>query len=275
MSVLARFLSGLRASSGKQPETAPTAETLPDATCLVCRGSCPTLDSIDFNKNCEEARGLKLPDSGIRIRYCLCESCGFCFAPEFASWSFRDFEQRIYNDDYESVDPDYKSTRPASNAEMVNQLFGSSRPTHVDYGGGSGLLSERLRAKGWSSRTFDPFVDRDVKVTDLGSFDLVTSFEVFEHVPDIDLLFTNLQSLVKPGGLILFSTLLSDGQIVRGQPLRWWYAAPRNGHISLYSAQSLRVALSQRGFKLASADANLHMAYRQVPAWARHILPAG
>jgi hypothetical protein len=41
---------------------------------------------------------------------------------------------------------------------------------------------------------------------------------------------------------VLFSTLLSDGEIVRGRPLRWWYAAPRNGHISLFSAQSLRLA---------------------------------
>ena len=73
-----------------------------------------------------------------------------------------------------------------------------------------------------------------------GSFDLVTAFEVFEHVPDIDILFTDLQSLVKAEGLILFSTLLSDGEIGRDRPLSWWYASPRNGHISLFSAQSLR-----------------------------------
>jgi hypothetical protein len=33
----------------------------------------------------------------------------------------------------------------------------------------------------------------------------------------------------------MFSTLLSDGNIKLGQKLTWWYASPRNGHISLFS----------------------------------------
>ena len=243
-------------------------------TCPVCKASSLSLDSVDFNKSCEEARGVKLADSGERIEYFLCDACGFCFAPEFSSWTFLDFEQRIYNDDYESVDPDYKLARPSANANLLDQLFGAAKPAHVDYGGGSGLLSEQLRGKGWNSRTYDPFVDRSVQVGELGSFDLVTAFEVFEHVPDIDILFADLQSLVKAEGLILFSTLLSDGEIGRDRPLSWWYASPRNGHISLFSAQSLRLGLNQRGFNLASASTNLHLAYRGVPPWARHLLPA-
>lgn len=269
MPPLANLLRAIRHPFGDKPE-AP-AEPL----CPVCGSPSPPLDSVDFNKNCEEARGLKLPPSGEAIEYRLCDVCGFCFAPEFASWSFRDFEQRIYNDDYEAVDPDYKTRRPEANAGMLDQLFGSTKPTHLDYGGGSGVLSGTLRARGWNSRTYDPFVNRDEQVGGLGTFDLVTAFEVFEHVPDVDVLFADLQALVRPEGLILFSTLLSDGEIVRGRRLTWWYAAPRNGHISLFSAQSLRLCLQQRGFKLASASANLHLAYRNVPPWARHVLPAG
>ena len=268
MPPLANLLRAIRHPFGDKP-VAPA-----DPVCPVCKSPSPLLDSIDFNKNCEEARGLKLPPSGDAIEYRLCDACGFCFAPEFASWSFRDFEERIYNDDYESVDPDYKQARPEANANLLEQLFGNSKPTHLDYGGGSGVLSAALRAKGWDSRTYDPFVDRELQVRELGSFELVTAFEVFEHVPDIEVLFADLQSLVKADGLVLFSTLLSDGEIVRGRALRWWYAAPRNGHISLFSAQSLRLCLNQRGFNLASASANLHLAYRSVPAWARHLLPA-
>ncbi|MCE9660507.1 MAG: class I SAM-dependent methyltransferase [Burkholderiales bacterium] len=267
MPPLANLLRAIRHPFGEQPE-APA-----DTLCPVCRSVCKPLASVDFNKNCEEARGLKLPHSGEAIEYCLCDACGFCFAPEFAAWTFQDFERRIYNADYEKVDPDYKQARPEANANLLEQLFGSSKPAHIDYGGGSGVLSAALRAKGWSSRTYDPFVDRDARVQDLGSFDLVTAFEVFEHVPDINVLFADLHSLVKADGLILFSTLLSDGEIARGRALSWWYAAPRNGHISLFSAQSLRMCLNQRGFNLASASANLHLAYRAVPAWARHLLP--
>lgn len=269
MPPLADLLRAIRHPFGDKPAVPA------DPLCPVCGSRCPALDSLDFNKSCEEARGLKLAHSGDAIEYCLCDACGFCFAPEFSAWSFRDFEQRIYNGEYEAVDPDYKQIRPAANANLLEQLFGSARPAaHIDYGGGSGVLSAALCAKGWNSRTYDPFVDRGVEVSELGSYDLVTAFEVFEHVPDIGLLFADLQSLVKADGLILFSTLLSDGEIARGRKLSWWYAAPRNGHISLFSAQSLRLSLSQRGFQLASASANLHMAYRSVPAWARHLLPA-
>lgn len=268
MPPLANLLRAIRHPFGDKPEVPA------EPACPVCKSPCAVLDSVDFNKNCEEARGLKLPRSGEPIEYRLCDACGFCFAPEIARWSFRDFEQRIYNDDYEAVDPDYRRARPEANANLLEQLFGSSKPSHIDYGGGSGVLSAALRDKGWSSRTFDPFVDREVRVRELGRFDLVTAFEVFEHVPDIEVLFADLQSLVAPGGLLLFSTLLSDGEIVRGRPLLWWYAAPRNGHISLFSAQSLRLSLNQRGLNLASASANLHLAYRTVPAWARHLLPA-
>lgn len=248
--------------------------TQPELACPVCGGTCTSLGSVDFNKNCEEARGRKLRDSGVLIEYVSCDDCAFSFAPEFASWSFSDFEQRIYNQNYEMVDPDYKLVRPAGNAAMVHALLGSASVTHLDYGGGSGLLSAQLRDKGWVSRTYDPFVDRSARVEDLGTFDLVTAFEVFEHVPDVDALFANLSRLVRNDGLIFFSTMLSDGEIVRGKPLTWWYAAPRNGHISLFSAQSLRISLGKHGLQFASASPNLHLAYRAVPPWARHFLSA-
>ena len=243
----------------------------PEAPCPVCKSNAPYLDEVDFNKNCEEARGMQLPKSGELIRYYLCDVCGFCFAPEIAAWPTKEFENKIYNEQYAVVDPDYKSVRPTNNAEMIDQLFGSTKPSHIDYGGGSGLLSEVLRGKAWNSRTYDPFVDKHLKVEELGQFDLVSAFEVFEHVPDIDALFADLNTLVKPDGMILFSTLLSDGAIKKGQPLHWWYASPRNGHISLFSAESMRRSIDQHGFKSSSASANLHTAYREIPPWAAHM----
>ena len=44
--------------------------------CPVCEALCETLDRVDFNKSCEEARGLKLPNSGTLVEYVLCDSCG-------------------------------------------------------------------------------------------------------------------------------------------------------------------------------------------------------
>lgn len=248
-----------------QPSVAPPP-------CPVCGLPAPLLDRLDFNKSCEESRGVRLPQSGVLVAYHLCDRCGFCFAPQFRDWTFEEFEQRIYNDTYESVDPDYVRVRPIANAGLVDRLFGATRPRHLDYGGGSGLLSRTLREKGWISSSYDPFVDRGVDVSTLGTFQLVTAFEVFEHVPDLDTLTRHLDTLLASDGVVLFSTLLSDGAITRNQPLSWWYAAPRNGHISLFSAQSLRECLASVGLATSSASTNLHAAFRSIPPWAASVL---
>lgn len=238
--------------------------------CPVCGEQALYLDTVDFNKSCEEYKGLVFPASGIPVHYNLCDQCGFCFAPEFRSWAFEDFERLIYNSDYELVDPEYKSIRPLNCANFVEELFGADKDKirHLDYGGGSGLLSETLRTGGWDSASYDPFVNRDINPEELGVFDLITAVEVFEHVPDIDYLFNTLKKLCKPEGLILFSTMLSDGNISRSQKLNWWYAAPRNGHVSIYSQKSLNLMASQHGLQFASYSPQWHTMHQQLPGWA-------
>lgn len=244
-------------------------------TCPVCRGVCQFLDAVDFNKSCIENQGKFLPPSGILIRYFLCQRCGFCFAPEFSQWSLQDFEQRIYNQNYIVVDPDYVDLRPRVNAQSLIDTFkgNESQIKHLDYGGGSGLLSRLLRDAGWTSTSYDPFVDRDKQVTQLGKFDLISAYEVFEHAPDVRQLISNLSDLLEPNGVIIFSTLLSDGDIAPNQKLSWWYAAPRNGHISIFSKQSLFLLGQSKHLKLGSFSYGLHAFWRQRPAWAAHILP--
>ena len=243
-------------------------------SCPVCQYTTAYLDSVNFNKSCEEGLAGVLPPSDKLIDYFLCDQCGFCFVPEMYAWSYDEFGKFIYNQDYEKVDPDYKQVRPQGNANLIDQLFASSRAQlcHLDYGGGSGLLSRELCDKGWDSTSYDPFVNADVQVSDLGCYDLVTAFEVFEHVTDIPGLMHNLRTLCKPDGLVLFSTLLSDGEIEPGRKVTWWYASPRNGHISLFSAKSLQVCMQSRGFRGASFTPNLHLAYRQLPTWASHLV---
>jgi 2-polyprenyl-3-methyl-5-hydroxy-6-metoxy-1,4-benzoquinol methylase len=99
--------------------------------------------------------------------------------------------------------------------------------SHLDYGGGAGLLSKLMGEKGFRSTSYDPFVNTDTDPATLGAFDLITAFEVFEHASDVNALMANLSALRKPNGIILFSTLASDGQIAPNTRLTWWYAAPR------------------------------------------------
>jgi hypothetical protein len=206
--------------------------------------------------------------AGVPVYYTLCDQCGFCFAPELHRWSIDEFAARIYNDDYKLVDPDYLDARPRANAQMLAGMFAKQALAirHLDYGGGNGVLSGELFASGWNSSSYDPFVDGPLR-GDMGRFNLVTSFEVFEHVPDVNHLVATLSTLVDDDGMVLFSTLLNDGNLARNQRIQWWYASPRNGHISLFSRRSLALLGRKAGFELVSFSPNLHAFWRKVPSW--------
>ena len=242
--------------------------------CPVCASSVQALDVVDFNKSATENEGKYLPLSGEPVYYFLCDDCGFCFAPALCAWTLSEFEDRIYNDAYVAVDPEYKEARPTAMADVVQSEFGAGREQirHLDYGGGNGVLSAMLRESGWQSTSYDPFVDRGLDPVSLGKFNLITAFEVFEHVPDPKVLMRNLSCLLEPAGLILFSTLLSDGNVQRNRRLDWWYAAPRNGHISLYSSESLRRLSAEQGLFMASFSSGYHVLFKEIPTWAQHII---
>ncbi len=241
----------------------------------MCDGLSPLLETVDFNKSCMEVFGVFFDKTGFPVDYYWCENCGFCFAPELCKWSLVEFERYIYNAEYLKIDPDYVEIRPVSNAERLLELFGakSGEIVHLDFGGGSGVLSKKLSESGWCSVSYDPFVDKNISIAQLGRFDLITAFEVFEHVPDVKKLINDMASLLNPDAVILFSTLISDEYISKEQKLDWWYAAPRNGHISLFSQKSLGMLSSKKNLFFGSFSESHHLFWQGSPAWAAHLLP--
>jgi SAM-dependent methyltransferase len=258
-------------SPATSPPVGPVSKQAPP--CQVCGGPTEWLDALEFNKSCEEARGTFLPQSGVLVAYAMCSNCGFCFAPQICAWSPEIFERWIYNDTYVDVDPDYLGARPRSNAEMLGQTFPQGPGVrHLDYGGGNGMLASLLKGRGWDSISYDPFSERDKSPESLGQFGLVTAFEVFEHVPDVNALMRDLERLRAPDGLILFSTVISDGDVLPNRALTWWYAAPRNGHISLFSQKSLGVIANRLSLNLVSFSSGMHALFGTVPTWASHLI---
>ena len=142
----------------------------------------------------------------------------------------------------------------------------------MDYGGGNGILSKILREYNWMSTSYDPFVDKDVQTEDLGKFNLITVYEVFEHVSDINNLMKIITSLLTDDGIVMFSTLVSDGNIIKNQRLTWWYASPRNGHISLFTMRSLHNIAIKFHLRMGSLNAGLHILLPQKdPDWFPYI----
>lgn len=243
--------------------------------CKVCDGRARLFGLMDFNRSCEEARGKVLPLSGAAVYYRRCDTCGLVFTDAFDDWSNADFEARIYNDGYVDIDPDYVEARPNNNAAIVGQLFGGSadRLDVLDYGGGNGVLAQRLRERGFrSATTYDAFYP-GFRERPNRKFNLVTCFETVEHMSDPVAGAADIVDLMADDGLLLISTMTQPADFERLRSA-WWYIAPRNGHITLHSRPSLTHLFGRFGLQVASASDSEHMAFRTVPDFARHLLRA-
>ena len=125
--------------------------------CKVCNEPAPLYGVTDFNKSCEERRGLYLPLTGVPVYYHRCDACGLIFTTAFDHWSKADYLQHIYNDDYVLVDPDYIDSRPAGNAAFILDFIKKGHDLRcLDYGGGNGKLTSLLRERGVDGHSWDP-----------------------------------------------------------------------------------------------------------------------
>jgi len=243
------------------------------AICKCCGAVAFAYGVVDFHKNCELYRGRSvLGISGVPIYYHRCPVCQFIFTTAFDHFTKDDFLQHIYNGDYLLVDPDYQEARPKANAAWLCNVFSQGKPRQLlDYGGGSGVLAESLRASGFAdTMTYDPFVPRH-STRPSRRFACIVSFEFLEHTTHPTMTIADMNECLADPGLIIFSTLVQPADI-DAQGLNWWYAGPRNGHVSLYSKMSLAVLGQRHGFALGSFSDSMHVFFRAVPDFARHFI---
>ncbi|MGA2079629.1 MAG: class I SAM-dependent methyltransferase [Holophaga sp.] len=240
--------------------------------CKCCGAQAVLAGSVDFNKTCIEVRGQGLPRLGLAVAYHFCLACGFLFSRLCDGWTQEEFAGHIYNADYVKVDPDYLGSRPLNFAQTILQTF-ASQGEHInflDWGAGAGILARRLKEAGFRrAEAYDPFATHGSPPE--GPFNFLGCFEVLEHVVDPLATIRTLARTLEPEGILLFSTLtLGINMATAG--LGWWYVAPRNGHISIYSEDCLRNLMAGEGFQMAGLNGHLHLAWRTMPAFAAQAL---
>jgi SAM-dependent methyltransferase len=244
--------------------------------CKCCDGVALLYDVADFNKNCELPRNPDvLPVAGVPVYYYRCDHCAFIFTAFFDSFTPEDFSKHIYNDQYILVDPGYKEIRPQGNARFIADLFGDFKNISVlDYGGGNGRLEKLLKQSGFADvTTYEPF-SADYSAKPQKQFDLIVSFEVFEHTTNPKNTLKEVLGLLRPGGMLMFSTMMQPENI-NDIKTNWWYIGPRNGHVSIYSEQSLQYLAQQAGYQFGHFNQGLHLLCREIPVFAKHFLDPG
>jgi hypothetical protein len=138
---------------------------------------------------------------------------------------------------------------------LILQFLRMRQARLLDFGGGSGLLCRLLRDIGIDAWTFDSYgsseyarlfyVDAGTVAPD--SFDVVTAFEVLEHLPRPD---EDLASLFRLSPEVLIATTeIFDTNYDRS----WWYLTPHTGqHVFFYSQQALHSIANRFGYSLLS-----------------------
>ena len=255
----------------KLPALRPASSS--DQPCKICGGMAALFGVVDFNKHCSApGEPPLLPLCGVPVYYRRCAHCGFLYTDAFDDWSVDDFRNYIYNDEYARLDPEYAQKRPQDNASVVQKFWGELRSTHrvLDYGGGNDVLCATLRAQGFTTAvSYDPIVPQYAERPE-GKFDLVTCFETLEHMPDPVAGIGAIVECAAEPGLIFYSTSLQPSDL-HLYGLSWWYVAPRNGHVSMFTPQALAAAWGRFGYKTVSFNACTHFAFRTLPSSLGHL----
>ncbi len=139
-------------------------------------------------------------------------------------------------------------TRNIEKATFTQKFIHRVLPTakrFVDYGGGYGIYVRLMRDANYPFRIFDEhcenlfakgFETPSLANSENESFDLLTAWEVFEHLPNPTAV---IGEMCRVANAVLFSTILVPEIPIRSEA-DWWYFTPETGqHVSFYTRQSL------------------------------------
>jgi hypothetical protein len=132
----------------------------------------------------------------------------------------------------------------------------------LDFAGGYGTLTRFMRDRGYDFRHDDPYCQnlfaQGFDATEGDRYDLITAFEVLEHLSDP---VTTLTPAAAATDLFLVTTqVLPDPP---PQPGQWAYYAEETGqHITFYTVGGLRALADQLGMQLTTSGKLVHLFHR-------------
>lgn len=161
--------------------------------------------------------------------------------------------------------PDSNATDSSSTSQGAHSRDTHSHSTHspllVDFGGGTGLLVRLLRDAGiealWQDEYCENLFARGFEWDHHAKPTLLSSFEVFEHLPNP---MEQISAMLTLCPNLLFSTELLPCPIPphQGKEAWWYYGFAHGQHISFYARETLAYIARQQGVFLVSHN-GLHL----------------
>lgn len=203
------------------------------------------------------AHGRVLGD--VDVTYLRCPSCGMVMADD-PTWLGAAYADAIAHLDVGLLD---RCQILGNVTSAVLRAEGLRRGRFLDWAGGYGVLTRLMRDRGFDFVHTDPyatniFADGHTGTPGDERFDLVTAFEVLEHLVDP---VTELAPVAVATDRLLVTTQVLPSPAPR--PGEWDYYAPESGqHITFYTARSLEALAGRLGFDGVVTSGLVHLFHR-------------
>jgi SAM-dependent methyltransferase len=161
-------------------------------------------------------------------------------------------------------DRDKQAMIPSFNRylDLIEKAYGKKGKL-LDVGAATGFFLDIARSRGWETAGVEPsdhaaglgrLKGLDVRTGTLDEFqaadhefDVITMWDVLEHVPEPRQTLRQVHHLLKPGGIIAINTPDADSLWARMMGMRWHLIVPPE-HLHLFGARSLKRILSEMQF---------------------------
>ena len=186
-----------------------------------------------------------------------CDSCGFIQTEE-PYWFNSAYSDAINRSDVGVI---RRNLMFSTITKAVILALFDEKKSFLDYGGGYGMLVRMMRDYGFDFYRYDKYCENlfarnfDGNIEGTVHYELVTAFEVFEHLVDP---LADINAMLKLSPNILFSTEIVPAEAPK--PGSWQYYGFEHGqHVSFYSIQALSIIAAKNHLNLYTDGRAIHL----------------
>ena len=205
-------------------------------------------------------------DSRQRLPIYICTTCGHGFTPldvdpaTIVTW----YQNNLPDQAYLTDEPARRRTARAVLRRLESLMAGQTGRL-LDVGAGPGIFVSQASRHGWNATGLEPSTwavrhgrrvyKADMIQGDFGqlatlptqAYDVVTMFDVIEHVAEPHTLAAAAAQRLRPGGLLVLTTPRFDSLLARVMGRQWYCIFP--AHIHYFTKHSLQSLLEATGFE--------------------------
>jgi len=212
--------------------------------CKIC-----TMPSMLFSRG-------KLGGS-YEVAFFRCKSCGFIQTEE-PYWLNTSYSNVI---NYSDVGMVSRNIMFAAITKAVILALFDEKKSFLDYGGGYGMLVRIMRDYGFDFYRYDKHCENlfaqnfDGNIEGAIHYELLTAFEVFEHLTDP---LADISAMLKLSSNILFSTEIVPPELPKLDS--WEYYGLEHGqHVSFFTVKALSIIAAKNHLNLYSDGRAIHL----------------